>query len=167
MVKRKIVMWERPYPGGHLSPSYPICVKKRELWAISWEVAVSSLPQTGDPFVLSQREWGVNACFKLTKHCSQISHHAHTSAHTPFLSIATVRAGCLFLLHQSFISLSPVPSLPPLFLRLSSSQSIQSEQTYCRCTRCMRKSLFSLPQHYLLISTHFFTINFSQFSLLV
>lgn len=119
MVKRKIVVWERPYPGGHLSPSYPICVKKRELWAISREVSVSSLPQTGDLFVLSQREWGVNACFKLTKHCSQISHHAHTSAHTPFLSIATVRAGCLFLLHQSFISL------------LSGSISAASPPSFC------------------------------------
>ncbi len=128
MVKRKIVMWERPYPGGHLSPSYPICVKKRELWAISWEVAVSSLPQTGDPFVLSQREWGVNACFKLTKHCSQISHHAHTSAHTPFLSIATVRAGCLFLLHQSFISLLS-GSISPASLPSFVLASVHTERT--------------------------------------
>lgn len=100
-------------------PSSPICVKKRELCAILWEVAFSSLPQTGDSFVLSQRERGVNACFKLTKHCSQISHHTHTSAHTPFLSIATVRAGCLFPLHQSFISLlscSISPASPPLFV---------------------------------------------------
>ncbi len=115
-------------PRGHLSPSYPICVKRRELWAISRAVSVSSLPQTGDPFVLSQREWGVNACFKLTKHCSQISHHAHTSAHTPFLSIATVRAGCLFLSHQSFISLlsgSISAASPPSFVLAS----VHTEQT--------------------------------------
>lgn len=114
--------------GRHLIPSYPICVKKGELCAISWEVAVSSLPQTGDPFVLSQGEWGVNACFKLTKHCSQISHHTHTSAHTPFLSIATVRPGCLFLFHQSFISLlssSISPASPPSFVLAS----VHTEQT--------------------------------------
>lgn len=158
LVKRKIGVWGKSYPGGHLIPSYPICVKKRELWAISWEVAVSSQPKTGDPFVLSQGEWGVNACFKLTKHCSQISHHTHTLHFS--LSLLSELNVFSYFINPSFLS-SPVPSLLPLLHRLSSRQSIQSKQTYCCYMRCMRKSLFSLPQHYLLISTHFFTVNFN------
>lgn len=94
-----------------------------------WQPSAVYHRQTILLFYLRQNE----PCFKLTKHCSQISHHTHK--HTLHFSLSLPSKPCVssYWIIPSFLS-SSVPSLMPLISCLCSHQSVRSEEPCCCCT---------------------------------
>ncbi len=169
MVKRKFVVWERPYPGGILA-HLTLFVKSSHLYLYSafnntnCNKALHSFVWKGENygpyrgrylsvvyhrqvillFYLRENEGWTPA---LNWQNTAVKYHImHTHPHTLHFSLSLLSELDVssYYINPSFLS-SPVPFQPPLLVRLSSHQSIQSKQTYCRCTCCMRKSFFSLP----------------------
>lgn len=121
-----------------------------------WQPSAVYHRQTILLFYLRQNE----PRFKLTKHCSQISHHPHTHSSSP----CHYRQSRVSLHITSFLHFSPLRFHPSC---LSSCVCPHVSPCGAKSRAAFARSAYSLPRRYLLISIHFFTIHFFPFVPLV